>query len=156
MTTTSRLDCGHDYAAKKIHVFPTNGKDPRVRWREDSTTDAATIRGWWTRWPDAGIGVDCGKSVLVVVDLDVKDGVDGVAAWKQAHRWPTDPGHLLRPHPPGAGTSGSATQEGDTATAPPRSRPASTSAASAATYWSPGPPATPGTPSSPWPSTRSR
>ena len=30
-----------------------------------------------------GIGVDCGKSGLVVVDLDVKNGVDGVAGWKQ-------------------------------------------------------------------------
>jgi hypothetical protein len=72
-----------DYAAMGLCVFPTNGKTPRVKWRDKSSIDPDTIRGWWARWPDAGIGIDCGRSGLVVIDVDLKNGVDGVAGWKQ-------------------------------------------------------------------------
>lgn len=46
------------------------GKCPRGKWRDESTTDADTIRGWWKRWPNANIGIDCGKSGLLVLDAD--------------------------------------------------------------------------------------
>ncbi len=42
-----------------------------------STRDASTIKEWWARYPNAGIGVDCGKSNLIVLDLDVRDGKKG-------------------------------------------------------------------------------
>lgn len=67
-----------DECARKhphLHLEPDQhctspGKCPRVRWKEKSTTDPATIRAWWRLWPSANIGIDCGKSRLVVVDAD--------------------------------------------------------------------------------------
>lgn len=48
------------------------GKHPRgvQSWRAESTTDAATIRKWWGRHPDANIGIDTGKTGLLVLDAD--------------------------------------------------------------------------------------
>ena len=41
------------------------------------------IHNWWARWPNALIGVPTGKvSGLEVVDLDVRDGRDGIAAFE--------------------------------------------------------------------------
>ncbi len=44
-----------------------------------ATTDTVTIQGWWKRWPGACIGISTGPSGLLVIDLDNKHGVDGVA-----------------------------------------------------------------------------
>lgn len=53
-------------------IFPVQerGKQPLVKWRDLSTRDPETVAGWWDKWPDANIGIDCGKSGLVVVDYD--------------------------------------------------------------------------------------
>jgi hypothetical protein len=75
------------YAGMGLYVFPcvVKGRDktPLVKWRAESTTDPQVIGGWWKRWPDALVAVDCGKSRLIVVDLDVKDGIDGPGNWKR-------------------------------------------------------------------------
>lgn len=47
----------------------------------DATTDPATLRTWWHAHPGANVGLGCGPSGLVVVDLDRKGGVDGLRAW---------------------------------------------------------------------------
>lgn len=62
-------------AERGWHVFPCSpgGKPPALRdtdWRQISTTDPAQIERWWTARP-YNIGIDCGKSELVVIDLDV-------------------------------------------------------------------------------------
>lgn len=46
------------------------GKCPRVRWREKSTVDPEQIKHWWAMFPTANIGIDCGKSGLLVFDAD--------------------------------------------------------------------------------------
>jgi len=47
------------------------GKHPRTEnGLDDATTDADQIRAWWKRWPTANIGINCGMSGLLVVDLD--------------------------------------------------------------------------------------
>ena len=58
---------------------PRAGKHPRSkRGLDDATLDAGQIRQWWQRWPDANIGINCGLSGLLVVDLDsYKDFYDG-------------------------------------------------------------------------------
>ena len=53
------------------------GKHPRtMHGLSDATTDVDTITRWWTQWPKANIGVNCGKSGLIVVDVDPRHGGD--------------------------------------------------------------------------------
>jgi hypothetical protein len=74
-------------AARGWHVFPLGEgtKRPAVdRWEERATTDPDRITSWWGRHPDHNYGVACGRSGLVVVDLDRHDeAADGVAAFRQ-------------------------------------------------------------------------
>ena len=63
------------------HVFPCapGSKRPALRenWHDLATTDSGRIRAWWARRP-YNIGIACGQSGLVVIDLDVaRDGRDG-------------------------------------------------------------------------------
>lgn len=48
------------------------GKHPRIRGGFHSATiDEAEVRGWWTKWPEANVGIATGApSGLTVVDLD--------------------------------------------------------------------------------------
>jgi putative DNA primase/helicase len=67
------------------YVFPCvpGGKKPiTAHGFKDATRDPATIRAWWDKTPLANIGVDCGRSKLAVVDLDVKNGADGPGTWQ--------------------------------------------------------------------------
>lgn len=75
------LEAALGLASKGFAVFPCNAnKTPKGKWREQSTTDEATIWAWWAQYPDAVPGLDCGKSSLLVIDLDRKTGApDGVA-----------------------------------------------------------------------------
>jgi hypothetical protein len=103
-TTTGRPDgplltAALDYAARGWHVIPLRrndkrpafpnhpadrctGADPRCRaghagWEPRATTDPDRIRRAWTQRP-YGIGIACGPSRLVVLDLDVpKPGAAG-------------------------------------------------------------------------------
>ncbi len=69
-----------DYAASDWAVFPLlpNTKRPATEHGlKDASTDHDTIREWWSRWPNANIGIALPPE-LVAVDIDVKD-VDGHA-----------------------------------------------------------------------------
>ena len=69
---------------------PNPGKCPRVRWREKSTVSELQIRRWWQRWPNANVGVDCGKSNIVVVDFDIsKPDFDGGDLLDLLDKYPT-------------------------------------------------------------------
>jgi len=61
-------------AGRGWHVFPCvpGGKRPALRdnWQQLATTDPGRILRWWTRMP-FNIGISCGPSGLVVIDLDV-------------------------------------------------------------------------------------
>jgi hypothetical protein len=61
-------------AALGWHVFPcaSGTKRPALKrnWQELATTDPAQVRAWWSR-QDYNIGIACGPSGLVVVDLDL-------------------------------------------------------------------------------------
>lgn len=48
---------------------------------KDATTGCQKIKDWWRVVPSANIGVATGP--VFVIDLDVKNGVDGIAAWKE-------------------------------------------------------------------------
>lgn len=65
-----------------IPVFPVDAKKhPLVKWKDAATTDEAQIRKWWKRWPEAMPAFPTGEpSGIAVLDLDRKDGKDGVEA----------------------------------------------------------------------------
>lgn len=75
------------YAERGWHVFPVDRlKHPLVEHGfKDATTDPATIREWWSRWPWAGVAIATGAvSRVDVIDLDAghTSGVDGRATAK--------------------------------------------------------------------------
>jgi len=81
----SLKDAALRYAAKGKPVFPCKPKIKRPYtqngWK-DATTDPLIINGWWTDHPDAWIGMPTGEITgLIVVDLDLKPGIDGRVSW---------------------------------------------------------------------------
>lgn len=66
------------YADRGARIFPLEAgqKRPRpgLRWVDQATDDAATVRDWWTRWPSSNIGIALSARALV---LDM----DGAEAW---------------------------------------------------------------------------
>lgn len=70
------------YAALGLRVLPipSGRKGPPLLqdWPQKATTEPETISGWWSTWPQAGIGVAMGAgSALVDIESDIKPGVDG-------------------------------------------------------------------------------
>lgn len=63
-------------------VFPLRQgeKRPAVKWRQWSTTDLEEVKIFWMRSPDANIGIDTGKSGLLVIDVDNKGDKNGSAS----------------------------------------------------------------------------
>jgi hypothetical protein len=90
------LDAALSYAALGLPVFPCR-RDKRPFTHhgfKDAATDAATIRDWWRRWPQALIGLPTGQSSgLAVLDLDRKGDKDGEKALVELG---VDPGPSLR------------------------------------------------------------
>lgn len=68
------------YASRGWPIFPCRrrGKEPLVSGGfKAATTDPATVRAWWRRWPDANIGLATGRpSGVVVLDVDPRNGGD--------------------------------------------------------------------------------
>jgi len=68
------------YASAGFWVFPVQayGKLPRPNSHGllDATLDEAHIRAWWDDDPNANIGINCGRSSLLVVDVDPRNGGD--------------------------------------------------------------------------------
>lgn len=80
------------YADAGCYVFPArvgvvDGRKyvhPVKAWRESSSVNPAQLREWFAPgqpWSTASLCIDCGRSRLVVVDLDVTGGHDGITAW---------------------------------------------------------------------------
>ncbi len=93
------------YARLGLAVFPCQpqGKTPLTEHGvKDATRDAAIIRAWWTRWPDANIGLAMGGE-FSAIDIDVKNGTNGfttLAALEAEHgKLPATP----RQHTPSGG-----------------------------------------------------
>jgi hypothetical protein len=63
------------------------GKHPRTaNGLKDGTTDAATIRRWWTRWPAANVGVCTGPdSGVWMLGPDGQAGIDAMAELQRQH-----------------------------------------------------------------------
>lgn len=67
------------YAEAGWYVHPVNPetKVPLIKqWEERSSTDPKQIAQWWETFPQAGVGINCGKSSIYVVDVDVPMGTE--------------------------------------------------------------------------------
>jgi len=68
------------YAKLGFRVLPVKeqGKEPLIAdWPNKATTDEATIRGWWAKWPNANIGIATGRygdGYFCVLDFDPRNG----------------------------------------------------------------------------------
>jgi len=65
------------YATKGWESFPVKPQDktPLVKWTEVATSDPSMIVGWFDNYPDANIGIACGKrSGIIVLDVDAAHG----------------------------------------------------------------------------------
>jgi hypothetical protein len=93
---TSLLDAALAFAAREYPVFPCKNmpadppqhKAPLTKnGFKDATTDPVQIKRWWTRYPDALIGIPTGAvSRFAVLDLDKKNGKNGflhVPDWRE-------------------------------------------------------------------------
>ena len=82
-----------------VHFVPKRNdpgkleKKPAIRgWNSGAASTSETqIQAWWQQWPDAEVGFPTGATTgISILDLDMKDGRDGIAACR-AHG--VDPDH---------------------------------------------------------------
>ena len=70
------------YAKLGFRVIPLRERDKRPlipNWQNEATTDEATIREWWAKWPNANIGIATGRyrdGYFCVLDFDPRNGGD--------------------------------------------------------------------------------
>ena len=76
-----------DLAAAGLCVFPCypSGDQvkkpmPNILWRSAATSDRVKVAGWWSKYPEALVGINLAKSGLIVIDADRHGEHDGVAA----------------------------------------------------------------------------
>lgn len=84
---TSELESAAvNYAKSGWWVFPLKPRDKTpitAHGLQDASNKMDVVRQWWGKWPDANIGLNCGKSGMVVVDLDKRGGYDGLKEWEE-------------------------------------------------------------------------
>ncbi len=61
---------------KAPHPMTTEGREKDQGGHNAASIDPAVICDWWKRSPNSGIGVHCGRSGLVLVDVDPRNGGD--------------------------------------------------------------------------------
>ncbi|WP_137844652.1 bifunctional DNA primase/polymerase [Microbacterium sp. 2FI] len=78
------------FAAAGVPIFPCKPTEKRPLTEHgfrDATSDGSQIARWWSRWPEANIGMPTGRaSAVEVVDIDVHGRVRGFAAFELARR----------------------------------------------------------------------
>jgi putative DNA primase/helicase len=100
------------YANQGYAVFPLqpNGKNPLTEHGfKDASRDPTVIQAWWSKWPEANVGIATGRiSGIVVLDVDRKHGVDGVVSAAELDlpptlviKTPSGGYHLFYKAPPG-------------------------------------------------------
>jgi len=75
-TLDAALAYGRDQKVCGTNRYPETKKPGSclgVGWPAKATIDPDIIRGWWQRWPDAGIGILTGRSGLVALDADIEE-----------------------------------------------------------------------------------
>lgn len=65
------------YALQGWYVFPCKPADkiPLInKWQDKASNDGKQINEWWAKWPNANVAIHTGKSNLVVLDVDPRNG----------------------------------------------------------------------------------
>ena len=81
-TGSTFLDHALAYRARGWFVFPlkTGTKQPITKHGfKDASNDPEVIRAWWGKTPRANIGLDCGRSGVIVIDVDGDEGLNTLA-----------------------------------------------------------------------------
>lgn len=89
LTMPDNQVAAYTLAPRGFALFPIvdwkdgDGPKPIKDFNGRATTDLATIADWFTRYPDAQLGLAAGEiSGVTVLDIDVKKGKDGIASMK--------------------------------------------------------------------------
>lgn len=76
-----------DLARRGFAVFPIYFRadreewTPNTGWQANACADPGVVEGWWRSYPDARVGLLTGpRTGLTVLDIDMKNGHDGLAA----------------------------------------------------------------------------
>jgi hypothetical protein len=85
MTALAKVETAHRYLARGWCVLPLRPRDkrPLIAWEPLQRTrpSAGEVTEWFSRWPDANIGIVTGEiSNLVVLDIDPQHGGDASLA----------------------------------------------------------------------------
>ena len=85
----TKLEWALEHAGNGYPVFPLtpNTKVPAIRnWQAEATTDSNRIKAEWAESPDANIGSPLFQAGLSALDLDVKNGKDGLTEMAKLER----------------------------------------------------------------------
>lgn len=98
MSTNKLLKTALFYAKEyEWAVFPVDGKTKRPitpHGCKDAKRDPGAIKAWWTKYPDAAIGVATGSmSNLIVIDEDI-DETKGLNGYEEVCKWEKEHGEL--------------------------------------------------------------
>ncbi len=99
--TLQCVDAALEYARRGFRVLPIcpvrgcrsrtckPGKHPMVgKWQECACSDPTQIRQWFSKWPDAGVGIATGtESKVFVVDVDGQQGEETLLSLMKTHDW---------------------------------------------------------------------
>jgi KaiC/GvpD/RAD55 family RecA-like ATPase len=91
MSENSLTSAALYYASRGWRVFPITPRQkapPLLNdWQHLASADAAKVKEWWRQFPEANIGIACGKeSNLVVLDIDTdKGGAESFMAMQVEH-----------------------------------------------------------------------
>lgn len=80
------LQAALGYARRGLHILtlrPGEKVPATAHGVHDATTDETIIRQWWANNPLYNIGISCGPSGIVGVDIDTKDGKPGAQTWQE-------------------------------------------------------------------------
>lgn len=72
------------YLSQGLPVFPVQGKTPLIKWGiyQERLPSEEEIKEWWTKWPNADIGMVTGPiSGRLVLDIDGAEGVQSVSRY---------------------------------------------------------------------------
>ncbi|MCK5604921.1 AAA family ATPase [Candidatus Pacearchaeota archaeon] len=67
-----------------VRVFPVaqGSKTPIIKWQQSFSTGTESFGNFRKNYPHSNWGINCGRSNLIVIDIDIKGGIDGRDALK--------------------------------------------------------------------------